>query len=85
MNLIKRVYYKWRASHLRKMAQEDALAVLFNDAKKYSHVLHEIDCLIFGHRWKTDFDPKKELSKPLNKRVYCKRCGIYYHKHEYHG
>lgn len=47
--------------------------------------LNEIDCIIHGHKWTSDFDPKKEISKPVTKRVYCKHCGVYYHEHVYHN
>jgi len=45
--------------------------------------LKELICLLFGHKWSTDFKPNDELSKPIQDRVYCKRCGIYYHKNFY--
>lgn len=84
MNFIKKLYYKWRQARMREVAREEALENMFSSPKKYNQVKKDIDCVIYGHKWASDFDPKKELSKPLNKRVYCKKCGIYYHKHEYH-
>lgn len=47
--------------------------------------LKRLLCLLFRHKWVSEFNPKAEIRKPLNKRVYCKKCGIYYHKHEYHN
>ena len=44
----------------------------------------EMDCIVNGHKWTSNFDPKKEISKPITKRVYCKHCGVYYHEHVYH-
>lgn len=45
--------------------------------------LKELVCLIFGHKWESSFDPKIEETKTIDKRTYCKRCGIKYHIHEY--
>lgn len=63
---------------------------LFNSFKIRTKVLSnqktkEIDCIKNGHKWTSDFDPKKEISKPVTKRVYCKHCGVYYHEHVYHN
>lgn len=42
--------------------------------------LKELICFLFGHRWSSTFKPNDELSKPIKNRVYCKRCGVRYHK-----
>lgn len=48
-------------------------------------VLSSIPCYLEGnHEWISDFSPKDEITKPINKRVYCKRCGIYYNSAKYH-
>ena len=84
MNLIKRIYYKWRRYKMRKEAQDELSEKLFTDPKVYEQKAKEINCIVDGHKWSSEFNPTKEINKPLNKRVYCENCGMYYHKHEYH-
>lgn len=84
MNFIKKIYYKWRQHRIASAAREEALEAMFSSPKKYTQIKKEIECTIYGHQYTTEFDPKKEMSKPINKRVYCKRCGQYYHKPVYH-
>ena len=45
--------------------------------------MKEIDCLINGHQWSSEFNPKTELNKRFKDRVYCKHCGVRYHQHTY--
>lgn len=40
-------------------------------------------CIDVGHLWGTKFNPKWEINKPVNERVYCKRCGVIYSKVEH--
>ena len=48
-------------------------------------VLCSIPCYLKGkHKWVSDFDPKKELEKPISQRVYCKHCGLIYGSAKYH-
>ena len=84
MSIIKRLYYKWRRYKMRKKAQNELSKQMFNDPIVYEHKAKEINCIIYGHKWSTDFDAKNELSKPTANRVYCKNCGVYYHRHIYH-
>ena len=83
MSLIKRIYFKWRRYKMRREAQTELSEQMFNDPEVYKRKAQEINCIISGHKWSTDFDPVKELGKPLHKRAYCKRCGVYYHTHNY--
>lgn len=47
--------------------------------------LGSILCYLKGkHEWVSEFDPKKEITKPVNQRVYCKHCGIYYNSAKFH-
>lgn len=85
MNIIKSIYQKWRLRKLQDAAQQEALGNMFNSPKKYSQLKKEIDCLIYGHKWKSDFNPTSELNKPTRKRVYCEHCGVYYHENQYHN
>lgn len=85
MRLIKSIYYAWRRHKMRKEAQLELSEAMFNDPKKYAQAAKDINCIIRGHKWVSEFDPNQEIRKPLNKRVYCKNCGTYYHKHEYHN
>lgn len=41
--------------------------------------LKEQACVENGHLWTTYKDP----NKPMEQRMYCRRCGQLYHKHEY--
>lgn len=84
MNLIKSIYYKWHSHQMRKAAQNELSEKMFEDPKAYEQAAKDINCIIDGHEWDSEFDPKAEIRKPLDKRVYCKKCGVYYHKHEYH-
>ena len=83
MSLIKRIYFKWRRYKMRREAQTELSEQMFNDPEVYKRKAQEINCIISGHKWSTDFDPVKELGKLLHKRAYCKRCGVYYHTHNY--
>ena len=44
----------------------------------------EIECVKNGHLW-TKFDNNDDMSNPIKKRIYCRRCGQMYHEHEYIG
>lgn len=85
MNIFKNIYHKWRLRKLQDAAQQEALGNIFYSPKKYSQIKKEIDCLIYGHKWKSEFDPKKKLELPLKNRVYCEHCGVYHHEHKYHN
>lgn len=50
---------------------------------KLKQKLKEFTCFLFGHRWDSEFGAYREIDKPIEKRTYCTRCGIRYHKHEY--
>lgn len=48
-------------------------------------VLGSIPCYLKGkHEWVSEFNPKEEITKPINQRVYCKHCGIYYDSAKFH-
>lgn len=48
-------------------------------------VIQSMPCYIKGrHKWVSDFDPKKEIEKPISQRVYCKHCGLIYGSAKYH-
>ena len=32
--------------------------------------LKELICLLFGHKWSTDFKPNDELSKPIQVKTF---------------
>lgn len=83
MSIIKKLYYKWRARKIRSRAKQKALDTLFNSPLAYSRATREIDCIVNGHQWSSEFDPKTEINKKFKDRVYCKHCGIYYHQHTY--
>lgn len=70
MSILKKIYFKWRAFKMRSRAKSEA------------H-MNEIDCLINGHQWSSEFNPKTELNKRFKDRVYCKHCGVRYHQHTY--
>lgn len=76
--------YAWRRHKMRKQAQLELSEKMFNDPNAYARAARDINCIINGHKWSSDFDPNKEISKPFTRRVYCKKCGQYYHTHEYH-
>lgn len=82
--LIKSLFYAWRRHKMRKEAQLELSEKMFNDPTAYAQAAKEINCIIDGHKWSSDFDPKKEIVKTFNKRVYCTKCGVYYHTHKYH-
>ena len=45
----------------------------------------QLVCLIKGHHdWTSEFNPQEEIKKPVNQRVYCKHCGLYYRSAKYH-
>lgn len=79
MKLIKRIYFKWRAFKLRSQAKKKAQEKLFTSPLAYTKAMNEIDCVIDGHHWSSEFDPKTELNKRFKDRVYCKHCGVRYH------
>lgn len=81
--IINRLYLAWRSYKLRKQAKNKLQEKLFNSPLQYVRAIREIDCLIDGHKWTSSFDPKTEISKKLKDRVYCKKCGVYYHEHTY--
>lgn len=85
MNIIKSIYYAWRSYKCVRKLNQNLLKKMFNNPEVYARAAKDINCIIDGHEWVSEFDPKAEIRKPLNKRVYCKKCGIYYHKHEYHN
>ena len=83
MDLIKRFKIALKRRKLKQQAMDkmgEEIYTPFGYLKKCK----EIDCTINGHQWISDFDPKSELDKPIEKRVYCKHCGVYYHEHKYH-
>ena len=48
-------------------------------------VLSSIPCYLEGkHEWVSEFNPKEEITKPVNQRVYCKHCGVYYGSAKFH-
>ena len=60
---------------MRKFLKEFAM-FLFSKKKNKA-------CFVLGHKWSSDFNPKKEMEKGIKSRVYCLRCGIRYHTHEF--
>lgn len=51
--------------------------------QKISKKWKELGCLFAGHKWKSEFDPKIVTDKKFKERLYCKRCKVYHHEHEY--
>lgn len=56
---------------------------MFTSPTQFIRANNEIDCIINGHKWDSEFDPKKEISKNVKDRTYCAHCGVYYHEHVY--
>lgn len=84
MNLINKIKHKMHLYKVRKEAQDELEEKLFSSPKTYEQKMNELYCLIHGHKWSSEFNPKNEITKPLADRVYCTRCGVYWHKHKYH-
>ena len=83
MNLIKSIYYAWRRSKMKREALYGLSKKTFEDPKEYMKAIKAIHCIIYGHRWSSEFNPKEEITKPITKRVYCKDCGLYYNANAY--
>lgn len=83
MSIIKKLYYKWRAYKVRSMAKQKVREKLFNSPLAYTRAMNEIDCMVNGHQWSSEFDPKTEINKNFKDRVYCKHCGVRWHQHAY--
>ena len=83
MNLIERIRAAFKRCKLRQQAK-DKLGEVILTPRGYLQKSRQIDCIIKGHIWSTDFNPKDELKKPLKDRVYCKHCGMYYHDFKFH-
>lgn len=83
MNIIKTIRNRWKLRQFRNRLREQAIDYS-NSPGQMLRVSKYVDCLIYGHKWTSDFNPEKEMSKPIEKRCYCKRCGAYYHKLKFH-
>lgn len=83
MNLIKRIKVWLKKIKLKQEAKEKLGEVILTPYG-YIQKSNEIDCIVHGHQWTSDFNPKEELQKPIKNRVYCKHCGVYFHDHKYH-
>ena len=83
MGILSKLTRTMRIRKMRKEARQKAYEALCLSPLKYSRAIAEIDCIIDGHKWSSEFDPKKEIAKGTTKRVYCKHCGVYYHTHTY--
>lgn len=83
MSILKKIYFKWRAFKMRSRAKSEAHKKLFSSPLAYTRAMNEIDCLINGHQWSSEFNPKTELNKRFKDKVYCKHCGVRYHQHTY--
>lgn len=83
MSILKKIYFKWRAFKMHSQAKSEAHKKLFSSPLAYTRTMNEIDCLINGHQWSSEFNPKTELNKRFKDRVYCKHCGVRYHQHTY--
>lgn len=77
MGILSKLTRAMRIRKIRREARQKAYEALCLRA------IAEIDCIIDGHKWSSEFDPKKEIAKGTTKRVYCKHCGVYYHTHTY--
>lgn len=84
MGLLSKFKYYLRARAIRRKARERAYEDLALSPGKYARAIREIDCIIGGHKWSTEFEPKKDMnSTGTSGRRYCKHCGVYYHTHKY--
>lgn len=83
MNVIKKIKIACKQYSLKQKAK-NRLGDVILTPYGYIQKLREIECIIYGHNWTSTFMPKEELQKPIKDRVYCKRCGVYYHDHKYH-
>lgn len=82
-NFIKKLYYSWRSYKLRQEAKAKLKEKIFTSPLVYVRATREIDCAINGHKWSSEFDPKKNIDKKFKERIYCKHCGVYHHEHNY--
>lgn len=83
MNIFERIKVAWNKRCMRQEAREEANIKWLAYPGRRSQIRKEIDCLIDGHQWSSTLNPKAEMKKDIKDRVYCKRCGIKYHQHEY--
>lgn len=86
MNLFKNIknsiQNKIRLKKFKNAMKAKVETELLSSPSKQEEVSKQINCLIHGHKWKTE--PIDELAKPIHKRTYCTKCGVYYHEHKYH-
>lgn len=83
MNILARIKQRWRTIKIRQQLRERVESELLTPGG-FMRASKELDCMIKGHLWTTDIDPKGDLSKETKRRTYCKHCGVYYHTHKYH-
>lgn len=83
MGIIAKLKRNYKFRQMRKEAQERAYMELSTQPGKCMQVQKEIDCLIRGHQWIAEEPLKKEPAMSIKGRMYCKHCGVYYHKKQY--
>ena len=70
MSILKKIYFKWRAFKMRSRAKSEAHKKLFSSPLAYTRAMNEIDCLINGHQWSSEFNPKTDKFIKI-KYFYC--------------
>lgn len=83
MGILSKISCWLRVREIRRQAREEAYLKLCCSPSHLKQVRKELDCLIYGHKWTSDFQPKGKIDKPQKDRTYCSRCGVYYHEHKY--
>ena len=83
MGILSKLTRAMRIRKIRREARQKAYEALCLSPLKYSRAIAEIDCIIDGHKWSSEFDPKTEINKKFKDRVYCKHCGVRWHQHAY--
>lgn len=81
MSIIKRIKNKFDSYKRLKRFQNNVKRTteleLLSSPKRQKEVLIRVQCLIHGHKWRTEPN-SDELNIPITKRTYCERCGKYY-------
>ena len=56
---------------------------MFRRGLGYRRGMKEIDCVINGDEWSSEFNGKREVKKGFKDRVYWKDCGVGYDEDSY--
>lgn len=65
MGILSKLTRTMRIRKIRKEARQKAYEALCLSPLKYSRAIAEIDCIIDGHKWSSEFDPKRKQPKAL--------------------